>query len=106
MNKKGQVLVMFVLLLPVLFICIYLLYIQIDLRSEKKNQIKLAEYLCTYYLKTNDINKVIELGNKEDETQTIEIIDETDSIKISIIKKKSFINKMNKIETKRTCKKG
>ena len=106
MNKKGQVLVMFVLLLPILFIGIYLLYIQIDLANEKKNQVKLAEYICDYYQKNNSIDKVIEYSNKLDDTQSIEIKEEKKSIKINIVKEKSFVNRINRIETKRTCKKG
>ena len=106
MNKKGQVLVMFVLLLPVLFLGIYFIYLKIDLYLEKKEQTRIIEKLCDYYEKDKDIDKILELGTKEDRTQTIEINKLDNNLEITLYKEKELLNINNKIKTVKECKKG
>lgn len=103
MNNKGQVLVMFVLLLPILFLVIYFFVSEIYLNNEKKELNRIANRLCKYYEKNNDIDKVLDYGNKMDEDIVITIKKKEDTITIKLEKEKELFNKKSKIKKELLC---
>lgn len=105
MNNKGQVLVIFIILMPIFII---LLALVVDLGSiyiEKRNISNNVTDAVEYYLKNkDDINieeKTKELLNKNISDIEINIIDTLEYVEISVIKKHksiyTFISKDNDI---------
>ena len=103
MNNKGQVLVMFVLLLPVLFLVIYFFVSEVYLNNEKKELNRIANRLCKYYKKNYDIDKVLDYGNKMDKDLVISISKKEDTITIKLEKDKELFNKKSKIKKELLC---
>ena len=104
MNNKGQVLVMFVLLLPILFLLIYFFISDVYLGNEKKELDRINNKLCNYYKKTNDLKKVLSYGEKMDNKIIITIKENEDNIEIKLLKEKELFNKKNKIKSRLICK--
>ena len=103
MNSKGQVLVMFILLLPVLFLVIYFFVSDVYLNNEKKELNRIANKLCNYYKKNNDIDKVLDYGSKMDKDAIITINKKDNSIELKLSKEKELFNKKSKIKTEILC---
>ena len=104
MNNKGQVFALFVIMLPIFLLLIYFVGSRIYLYNEKKSQEKIADLMCEQYKKEKDIKKIIELGNKNDYKQEIEINKKDNKIEIVLIKEiKDIINKKNKVKTNIIC---
>lgn len=103
MNNKGQVLVMFVLLLPILFLVIYFFISEVYLGNEKKELDRINNKLCNYYKKTGNIEKVLSYGEKIDNKIIITINENENNIEIKLLKEKELFNKKNKIKSKLIC---
>ena len=104
MNNKGQVLVLFIMLLPITFLLIYLVYSQIFLYGEKKNQQDFAYRLCNYYKDGKSINDLEDISKENDNETSLEIKELNQGIEITLVKVvKDIINKENKIKTVITC---
>ena len=91
MNNKGQTLVIFIILIPVI-ILLFALIISIGLIYVEKNKIEdNVYYAINYYLENKDNNnidlKVKELINKNISDISIDINKSIDSIKITVNKK-------------------
>lgn len=95
MNNKGQTLVIFVILLPVLFVFIGYAAEKCDLLNQKKNLEELAEIVCQYALDSNhNEEKIKRLALENDETiQKINItyLNPTDGIQVVLVKEKKSI---------------
>ena len=100
MNNKGQTLVIFVIMLPIIVLGIIYVFLKVYSTYEKKKQENIINIICEEYKKNDDINKLIELGTKNDNTMKIEIKRIEDSIKVNI-EKETFL-KIN-IRTNTTC---
>ncbi len=100
MNNKGQTLVIFVIMLPIIVLGIVYVFLKVYSTYEKKKQENITNIICEKYKKNNDINKLIELGTKNDSTQKIEIKRINDSIEVNI-EKETFLK--IKIRTNTTC---
>lgn len=86
MNNKGQVLVVFVILLPILLL-IFTFVVDIGLLSIEKRKISNNTYdAVEYYLENLDKEKTINLLNSNLEDIKIDIIDEDIYVIISIEK--------------------
>lgn len=96
-NNKGQVLVMFVILLPVILLLIGVFLEKIYLINEETKIENIIDIAC----KSNDINETI---RKNDNTLEVEIKD-IDNKKVIIIKKnvKGFIKNYD-IKVNKSCK--
>ena len=104
MNKKGQVLVLFVMILPIIFLLIYFVYLQLSLYGEKKNQQDLAYTLCNYYKDGKSISNLTEISKKNDKDSTLKIEQLKQGIEITLVKVvKDVMNKENKVKTVITC---
>ena len=90
MNNKGQTLVIFVLILPIIILGIGFIFIYTYSNYEKNNQKNIINILCKQYKKDNNIDEIIKLGNANDKTQEIKIKRIDDSIKITLTKKTIF----------------
>lgn len=94
MNNKGQVLVTFIILLPI-FLILFTFIIDIGLLSIEKRKISNNTFDATeYYLSTNDKEKTIELLNSNLEDVDIEIIDNKESVIINVKKEYKGIYKI------------
>lgn len=100
LNNKGQTLVIFIMILPIIVLGISFILIKVYSTYEKNKQNNIANIICEQYKKENDINKLIELGTKNDDTQKIEIKRIKDSIEITI-EKETFLK--IKVRTNTTC---
>jgi len=100
MNNKGQTLVIFVIMLPIIVLGIVYVFLKVYSTYEKKKQENITNIICEEYKKNNDINKLIELGTKNDSTQKIEIKRINDSIEVNI-ENETFLK--IKIRTNTTC---
>lgn len=107
MNKKGQVLVLFVMIFPIIFLAFYVVLSKVYLYGEKNKQEKLIDTLCNYYKQENDLDKIIELSTKNDDKQEIKIKRINDSIEITLIKSEdnilNFLSKNKKIKSTTIC---
>ena len=104
MDNKGQTLVLFVILLPLVFLAIYFVGNYLYLSIEKNDQEKIAKDLCSYYKKEKDLVKTEELATARDKDQIVSIIEKDNTIEITLEKiHKSIINQKNKIKTVITC---
>lgn len=106
MNNKGQVLVLFVILLPILLLLslmsIELGNLYLD-KTKTTNTIKeiITNNINNYDETTNErINKLIEENIKNIETK--EIFTSENEIKVHIIQKKTFFGRTTNIEYKYT----
>lgn len=87
MNNKGQVLVVFVILLPILLL-IFTFVVDIGLLSIEKRKISNNTYdAVEYYLENLDKEKTMNLLNSNLEDIKIDIIDEDIYVIISVEKK-------------------
>ena len=86
MNSKGQVLVIFVILLPI-FLMILTFIIDLGMLSVEKRKIDNNTYdAAEYYLETNNKDKTIKLIKNNIEEAEIDIQDSENSIEISVSK--------------------
>ncbi len=90
MNNKGQTLVIFVLILPIIVLGVLYIFITTYSKYEKNKQTDLINIICEYSKKENDINKIIKLGNQNDKTQNIEIKRVNNDIEVTLTKKTIF----------------
>lgn len=106
MNNKGQVLVIFIILMPILIILLTLVVDLGILYIEKRNISNNTQDAIEYYLENkNDINieqDTKALLNKNLSDKEIEINDTNESIEITVTKKHksiyTFITKNNDIK--------
>lgn len=96
MNNKGQTLVMFVLVLPILFIILTLVidlgFLYIEKRNVSNNVVDAVEYYLENMEDISINSKVQELLNKNIEgIAQINIDDTHDNVKINVIKEHSGI---------------
>jgi len=104
LNNKGQVLVLFVLILPIFLLLAYFVYNELTLYGEKKNQEDLTSSLCKYYKKGTSIKELEELALKNDKDISIKIENEENNIKKTLVKEiDDLLNKKNKIKTEIKC---
>lgn len=94
MNNKGQTLVMFVLVLPILFIILTLVidlgFLYIEKRNVSNNVVDAVEYYLENMEDININSKVQELLNKNiEDIAQINIDDTHDNVKINVIKEHS-----------------
>ena len=85
MNNKGQTLVIFVLILPILILGISFVFIKLYTKYEQRKQEELIEILCRSRENKSNL-ELIKLGNINDKTQDINIEKVKDSIKITLTK--------------------
>lgn len=87
MNNKGQVLVIFVILLPILFMVLSFV-VDIGLFSIEKRKISNNTYdAVEYYLESNDKGNTINLLNNNLDDINIKINETLDYVEITVIKK-------------------
>lgn len=104
MNKKGQVLVLFVIMLPLIVFIISMIIGKVYLYGEKKSQQDLANSACTYYKKGKDISEIKDIILENDKDQVIKITDNNNKIKIILVKYiDNLLNKKNKVKTELIC---
>ena len=86
MNNKGQVLVIFVILLPI-FLMILTFVIDLGMLSIEKRKCDNNTYdAIEYYLDSNNKEKTIKLIENNIEDVSVDIIDSENSVKISVSK--------------------
>ena len=86
MNNKGQVLVIFVILLPI-FLMIFTFVIDLGMLSIEKRKIDNNTYdAVEYYLDSNDKEKTIKLIENNIENIKVDIKDSENSVEISVSK--------------------
>ena len=86
MNSRGQVLVIFVILLPI-FLMIFTFVIDLGMLSIEKRKIDNNTYdALECYLDSNDKDKTIKLIENNIEDIEVEIIDSENSVEISVSK--------------------
>ena len=86
MNSKGQVLVIFVILLPI-FLMIFTFAIDLGMLSIEKRKIDNNTYdALEYYLESNNKDKTIKLIENNIEDIKVNIEDSENSVEISISK--------------------
>lgn len=86
MNNKGQVLIIFVILLPI-FLLIFTFIIDLGLLSIEKRKISNSTYdALEYYLDNIDKEKTIKLLEKNLDNIEIDIIDDADYVEIIVSK--------------------
>ena len=100
MNNKGQTLVIFVIILPIIVLGIVYIFLTTYSKYEKNKQNNLIDILCKYQKEEKDINKIMKLSNENDKTQDIEIKRVKDSIRITLTKE-TFLN--IKVKTSTIC---
>ena len=100
MNNKGQVLVSFLIILPVAILIAYLVFNKIYLTGEKKNQERLTTILCDTYDKTESVSEVKKVAKLNDSKQKIKVKEKNNKIVISLEKKGIF---KEKIRTSTIC---
>lgn len=103
MNNRAQVLVSFVLVLPIIILIVCFLINRIYLYGEKHNQEDIIKILCDYSMKEQNIDKIIELGKQNDPKQDIKVIKNNNKTEITLIKKSNILNMKNDIVTKSIC---
>ena len=86
MNSKGQVLVIFVILLPI-FLMIFTFVIDLGMLSIEKRKIDNNTYdALEYYLESNNKDKTIKLIENNIDDVSVDIKDSESSVEISISK--------------------
>lgn len=86
MNNKGQVLVIFVILLPI-FLLFFTLVIDIGMLSIEKRKIDNNTYdALEYYLDSNNKEKTIDLLESNIENIDVKINDNGNSVELSVSK--------------------
>lgn len=86
MNNKGQVLVIFVILLPI-FLMILTLIIDLGMLSIEKRKVDNNTYdAIEYYLESNNKDKIIKLIEKNIDDVDVDIKDSENSVEISVSK--------------------
>lgn len=108
LKTNGQVLICFVLILPLLLIGI-LFSVEISLNIiEKKNLEEIANITCRYALKEKNKEKIEQLAyQNEKEIRDIEILREKDKVSVTLTKNKKNILGSNKkkIQVTLSCRK-
>lgn len=95
MNNKGQVLVLFVIILPIILLLLTFI-IDIGLMSIEKRKISNNTYdAVEYYLKENDIEKTKKLLNNNLKDITVDIKTDNENVLISVVKRYKGIFKLN-----------
>lgn len=104
MDRKGQVLVLFIIILPLIIFIFSMVIGKVYLYGEKKAQQDLANSACIYYKKGKDIDEIKEIILENDKEQTIKITDNNNKVKIILVKYiDSLLNKKNKVKTELIC---
>lgn len=94
MNNKGQVLVPFLITLPIALLVLYLVFSNIYLTGEKNNQERLITILCDTYKKTESIDEIKKITYLNDSKQEVKINKKNNQIVISLEKKGIFKEKI------------
>lgn len=100
MNNKGQTLVIFIILLPLIILLIMFVFVKIYTSYEKTKQNGIIELICDEYKKNDNINDLLQLGYLNDETQDIKIKRINNSIQVTLIKE-TFLK--IKVKTDTSC---
>ena len=105
MNKKGQVLVIFVAMLPIILLGVFYVGNKIYIYGEKDNQKELIDMICKQYKNNQDILELNKLIAKNDDKQELTVEEEDSTIIVTLLKKhKNLLNKENIIKTTQSCK--
>lgn len=95
MNNKGQTLVIFVILLPILAALVGYVIEKCDLLNQKKNLEELADMTCKYALDRNHSEEQIKrLALENDqmiEKININYLDPAEGVQVILVKKKKSI---------------
>jgi len=75
LGNHGQVLVLFIMLLPAILLGIYALFSYFTLKYEEKNLNHIAEITCQYALTGKDEEEIEKLVHKNDKGVKIESIE-------------------------------
>lgn len=90
MNNKGQTLVIFVMILPIIVLGSLYIFLTLYSNYEKDNQKDIIKSICDYSKKENDITELIKFGNSNDNDQDISIKRIDNKIEVTLIKKGIF----------------
>ena len=104
MNNKGQTLVLFVIILPIMLLFIYFVYTKVLLYGEKNHQQNIANSICRHYKKGASLSEleILIIGN--DEKQKYEIKEKNNTILIILEKDiNNLLNKKDKVKTEILC---
>lgn len=106
LNQRGQVLILFIMILPVILLGVFAFLSYCTTRYEQKNLKHIAELSCSYALegkKENEVRKLIQ--ENDSNIEEIEIKWETQSIEIMLKKEISilFLNKKMIIQESVEC---
>ncbi len=106
LNNHGQVLILFILLLPVLLLSVFAFLSYCTARYEQKSLKNIAELSCHYALEGKEENEVRELIKKNDsEIEEIEIKWKTKQVEIVLKKEITilFLNQKMSIQESVEC---
>ena len=105
MNKKGEVLVLFIIILPLVIFIFGMVIGKVYLYGEKKRQEDLAKSACNYYKDGKSIIKIKDIILENDNDQMVKITDKNNKVKIVLVKQiNSLLNKKSKVKTEIICK--
>ena len=104
MNKKGQVLVLFIIILPLVIFIFGMVIGKVYLYGEKMRQEDLAKSACNYYKDGKSISTIENIILKNDNDQAIKITNKNNKVKIILVKQvDSLLNKKSKVKTEIIC---
>ena len=107
LNNQGQVLILFVILLPVLLFGIFGTIIHFSTIYEKRKLTNIAELACNYALKESSKEKVRSIVTKNDaEIEKVDIKRKNQSVNITLEKEMSilFLNKKISVKASYECR--
>lgn len=108
LNEKGQILVIFIILLPLIILITFIFFQKLLLINEENHLKSIANDACSYYIKSNNKDKVIKLLKENESTiQNIIITTNKDEVIVEFDKEIkdlfNFFNDNNKMHIKTTC---
>ena len=106
LNNRGQVLVLFIILLPVILLGIYALFSHFTLKYEEKNLSHIAEIACRYSLtgkSEEDVKKIVLENDKHAEVKKIEGDSESKSVTLTKEVDTLFLNYKTTVLTSVEC---
>lgn len=108
LNEKAQVLVTFIILLPLICLLVLFFIQKLMIISERNYLNSIAQDACNYYIKTSNISKTTSLLNKNDSKLTdIKIIEKENQILVEFKKEIqdlfNFFQDNNELHMEVTC---
>lgn len=106
LNQQGQVLILFIMILPIILLGVFVFLSYCTVRYEEKNLKHIGELSCRYLLEEKEENKVRELIQENDSNiKEIEIKWGTKLVQIKLTKEIPilFLNKKMTVQKSVEC---